>query len=214
VTRTWHLFDFDGTLIRGDSTLPLGLALARHRPWRLPAASVLALSIKLARSPDELQVAKCRFLGYLLKGLDERTVVSIATSVANRLSLTCNPVAMARLDELARNRASVIVATASPVFLIRVFLRRYPEVTVVGTDFECVSGHYSGGTLGPPCFGPLKLPAIAKVLGEGATIGEGWSDSPSDLPMMSLAASRYWVVRGAERERIGRLDPLGNLVEA
>ncbi len=213
MTQFWHLFDFDGTLIKCDSTLPFAAELLRHRPWRLAPALLPATAVRLSREANTRQAAKCEFLGRLLRGLSIEAASNVAASVALKLQRDRQYVAMSRLEELTLQGNSVLVVSASPTVLLRAFFAGLPGVRVVGTDFEVVRGIYSGEVLGVPCFGSSKVSAIGLVLGAEPSIQECWSDSESDLPMMMLARRRYWVATRGDLERIQRLDPHGILVK-
>ncbi|MBM4113738.1 MAG: hypothetical protein FJ253_10295, partial [Phycisphaerae bacterium] len=67
MSATVSLFDFDGTIVRHDSTLVLVRQLLRLRPWRAAMAAPAAARLRLARSPAALQAAKCVLLGTLLR---------------------------------------------------------------------------------------------------------------------------------------------------
>ena len=209
----WTIFDFDGTIIRGDSTLPLVVALAKARPWRVPAAVVSAMRMRMAKSPQDLQAMKCELIGSLLCGLPLSVVCSAAAETADRIRRRAHPDVSTRLRSLVDSGEPVLVASASPSLLLREYFRNHPRIQIVATEFEVENGRYSGRLRGVPCFGVNKLAAIEVALGPSAAVRECWSDSSSDLPMMRLGRERRWVASEHERRHITTVDPDASFID-
>jgi len=64
------VFDFDGTMIKRDSTLWLIRALLRENWLKAPLTFFYLAGMFFARSgkPERLQELKCRCIGHLIRG--------------------------------------------------------------------------------------------------------------------------------------------------
>jgi phosphoserine phosphatase len=77
----------------------------------------------------------------------------------------------------------------------------------IGTCSEIVDGIYTGRLVGPFCYGPGKVEAIADVARwEGFDLAQcyAYSDSVSDLPMMHAVGHPVAVNPDAKLERVAR----------
>ena len=192
------ILDFDGTMIRRDSTLWLIRALLSVNRWKLPVVFLYLAGMFFARSgqPDRLQALKCRCIGRLIKGktLDElsRPLDQFRKRVlGEKVERTFD-----RVSEAVESGMQVLVVTASPAFAIAHALQDYP-LTVSGTSYELRNGCFTGALLGKPCFGEEKVSRVDEWLlsetfsWEDAV--EAWGDSPSDWPLMQKCAQRFWI---------------------
>ena len=112
------LVDFDGTLIRRDSTRWMVELLLRKRPWRM--LWVLPELRMLFRGADEntLQAAKVRCVGKLLESLAEKNLGTVQGEYRRR---SMNALRAELAEHMATERAEgtmILVATASPRFLV------------------------------------------------------------------------------------------------
>lgn len=205
------LFDYDGTLVRRDSTRFLVLALVHLRPWLAPRAAMGIAALRLARSPSALQERKCALVGALARGLDANAMGAALTAAAVRMGREARPEAMAALDRYARAGKRVVVVSASAGFYLRHALAPL-HVEVVATEFEVRDGRHTGRVSGSICYGDSKPSAIRALLGANATIVDAWSDSLSDLPMMRMARERHWLCPPADAAAVTREDPQGTVV--
>jgi phosphatidylglycerophosphatase C len=205
------LFDYDGTLVRRDSTRFLVLALVQLRPWLAPRAALGIASLRLARSPSALQERKCALVGALTRGLDADAIRPALTAAAVRMGREAHPKAMAALYQHADTGRRVVVVSASAGFYLRHALAPL-GIEVVATEFEVRDGRFTGGVSGSICYGDSKPSAIRALLGTNATIVDAWSDSLSDLPMMLMARERHWLCPPADAAAVTREDPQGTVV--
>jgi HAD superfamily phosphoserine phosphatase-like hydrolase len=205
------LFDYDGTLVRRDSTRFLVLALVQLRPWLAPRAALGIAALRLARSPSALQEHKCALVGALARGLDANAMGAALTAVAVRMRREARPEAMAALDRYVRAGKRVVVVSASAGFYLRHALAPL-HVEVVATEFEVRDDCHTGRVLGSICYGDAKPEAIRALLGANAPVIDAWSDSLSDLPMMLMARERHWLCPPADADDVSRQDPQGTVV--
>lgn len=192
------IFDFDGTMIRRDSTLWLIRELLSVSWWKLPVVLLYLVGMFLARSghPDRLQALKCRCIGNLIKG---KTLDELSQPLDRfRKRVLDEKVARTfdRVAEAVESGMKVWVVTASPAIAIAHALKDYP-VIVSGTSYELRDDHFTGALLGKPCFGEEKVSRVDEWLlsetfsWEDAV--EAWGDSPSDWPLMQKCAQRFWI---------------------
>lgn len=200
------LFDFDGTLVRKDSTRVLAGQLVRLRPWRGLLALPAAARLRLSRTPGALQRAKCSLLGALLRGLSEGRAARAMDRAAELMRRERRPRVLDALRRCAARGDRVLVVSASPGVFLRRALTDLP-VEVVATEFALEGGVFSGALAGGICFGEAKVTAIAARIGPQARVEEAWSDSLQDAAMMRLARSRYWLCPPADADAVRRADP-------
>lgn len=204
MTAPAALFDFDGTIIRRDSTSTLVRHLLRMRPWRAPLVAALALRLKMARSPEQLQRAKNALIGALVRGLPAGRAALAADQAAAALR-SCRRAGVIRALRAGADRGwRVVVVSASPGFFLRRAVADLP-VEVVATEFAVSGDRFTGAVLGEPCFGPAKAMAVRAHLGAGV-VEEAWTDSIQDAAMMRLAIRRCWVCPPADGDEVRRLD--------
>ena len=189
------LVDFDGTLIRRDSTRWMVELLLRKRPWRM--LWVLPELRMLFRGADEntLQAAKVRCVGKLLESLAEKNLGTVQGKYRRR---SLNALRSELAEHMATEGAEgtmILVATASPRFLVAAAIGDRADA-VLGTEFAQSNGRFLRTLAQPQCHGPHKPHQIQSWLKAQPTpyrITEAWSDSRSDQPMMSMAEKECWV---------------------
>ncbi len=211
MTASVALFDFDGTILRRDSTAVLVRQLLRRRPWRAPLIAPAVVRLRRARDPASLQAAKCDILGTLLRGLTAVAVAEACDRAAERLRPERRPEVMEAIAACTARGGRAVVVSASPGVLVRRALDD-ARVEVVATEFTVEAGRFTGAVRGPVCFGEAKVEAIRSHLGAGAEITDAWSDSLLDRPMMQLARVRHWLCPPADAEAVHRVDPSGVVV--
>jgi HAD superfamily hydrolase (TIGR01490 family) len=202
------LLDFDGTLIRRDSTLPLLKALLVVRPWKVLQVIRFAFVVKTGSDPQRIQQAKNRCIGALVEGLSEVDLHKALHAFEQEVHTLLRP-GMRQLVADRREASHVIIASASPAFALRNIAKSL-GTHLVATEFETVDGVYTGNLLSVCCYGANKVPAILKLidsLDQAGDIESAWSDCLSDLPMMKLARHRYWIGAPHRLEKIRSTDP-------
>ena len=172
------VYDFDGTLYRGDSTADFALWCARRYPraaLTLPRTGVAALACLGLRVID-----KTRFKGALYRFLTcvpdiEREVERFWAAHESRIGGPCSP------------QRGDLVISASPEFLLRdVCARRGLALIASKVD------PHTGRVLGPNCSGAEKVARFCERYGD-APIERFYSDSHNDDPLAALAGEAYLV---------------------
>lgn len=218
--KSYALFDFDGTLMRGDSIILFCLYARRHghatgkQLVRAFWASVLY--ILGMRSAEESKMAALHFI--VGKSQAELTALSEAF---------CRDVLRPRLraqgvEELKRRQgegARALLITASPSFYLEPLQAELGLEAIIGTRMDMgMDGAATGLICGENCKGlqkPLRLAEYLAAKGDRLEYDSSYSygDSLSDLPMMELCGHKVGVnpkrklrkkLRGAEGATIVR----------
>lgn len=209
------LIDFDGTITQRDTTRVLVFALLRARPWRLFRVLGPLLRLVVGGDEEQIQRAKDRCVGALLRGLSEAQLQPSLLRYRKGVLPLIRPELVALMRERAENGGQVLVVTASAEPAVREALRDF-SVAVLGTRFRVLGGRFTGDVEGEGCYGAAKVPRIGAWAGAQPAQPrylEAWSDSLTDLPMLKLAEKRVWVCRERQVERIRERDPQGEIVQ-
>lgn len=189
--KCYALFDFDGTLIRGDSIVSFCRYAHRHG-WMSTRAllesafwSVLYLC-RLATAQQSKQAALC-----FLKGRTEQEVCAFADSF-------CRDVLLPRLytdgkKEIETRRSEgceIWLVSASPSFYLEPLKEPLHLAGVIGTRMHVdEDGLYTGLMVGENCRGiekPLRLAEMLAARGEMLDYTGSWAygDTAGDAPML------------------------------
>ncbi len=177
-----NVYDFDNTILRGDSTARFFLWCLAHRKrmWRdVPAQAVngLLFVLKLRKK----QAFKQRMLHFLtLIGDVDAAVDAFWQANFARVKAWYPP----------RHRDDDVVISASPEFLIRPACLKLGVSCVIGSPVDKRTGLF----LGPNCHGREKVSRF-RARFPGGRIDEFFSDSRSDAPLAELA-EKAWLVKG------------------
>lgn len=175
-----NVYDFDNTILRGDSTARFFAycLLRRPRMWLdVPAQAVNALLFALGlRKKQPFKQRMLHFLA-LIGDVDE------AVDEFWRVNF-----ARVKPWYLAQHRDDDVVISASPQFLIRPACERLGIRTVIGSPVDRRTGRFFGSN----CHGEEKVARFrARFPGQG--IEAFYSDSHSDDPLAALAERAYLV---------------------
>ena len=181
-----NVYDFDNTILRGDST-------ARFFAWSLtrcpgmlrglPGQAVNGLLFLLKLRPK--QEFKQRMLSFVAGYPDIEGAVE---------AFWRDNFCRVKAWYLKAHREDDVVISASPEFLIRPACRRLGIRTVMGSPVDPATGRF----LGPNCHGAEKVRRFRERFPEGQ-IDAFYSDSHSDDPLAALSREA-WMVRGKKLE--------------
>lgn len=179
-----NVYDFDNTLLRGDSTARFtGYCFLRYPAiWRdLPgqALNALLFALKIRKK----QAFKQRLLSYLSR-IDDVDAAVAAFWEKN----------FARIKPFyaETRRDDDVVISASPEFLIRPACERLGIARIIGSPVDKRTGKFAGSN----CHGGEKVRRFREVFPD-AEIEEFYSDSHSDDPLAEIA-KRAHLVRGGK----------------
>ena len=181
-----NVYDFDNTILRGDSSARFFSWCLLHRPrmWLdIPGQALNGLLFLLKARPK--QAFKQRMFRYLtLIGDVDAAVEAFWAANFKRV----------KGWYLEKHRDDDAVISASPEFLIRPACLRLGIRRVIGSPVDKRSGRFQG----PNCHGREKV-ARFRARFPGQAIDEFYSDSRSDAPLAELA-KRAWLVKGERLE--------------
>jgi len=198
--KTYALFDFDGTLIRGDSIL-LFMRYAWHRKLCsavdllrfLTAGTLFVLKLITPKRAKEMGM-------HFLNG-KERAVYTRAAEDF------CRDVLLPRLypqglEAIRRHQAAgheVLLVSASPAFYLAPLKRMLGLTAVIATQFATDrSGRFSDEIIGENCRGEHKPQRVREYLRQtGSQLdyesSSAYGDSAHDLPMLAMCGHIYIV---------------------
>ena len=181
-----NVYDFDNTLLRGDSSALFFAYCLERRPrmWAdIPAQAANALLFLV--DLREKQAFKQRMFHYLaLIGDVNAAVEGFWQENLCRIKSWYPP----------RHREDDVIISASPEFLIRPACQNLGISHVIGSQVDPRTGRF----LGPNCHGAEKVVRFRERFPDGE-IDEFFSDSRSDAPLAALAR-QAWLVKGNRLE--------------
>ncbi len=179
-----NVYDFDNTILRGDSTARFCAYCLRRYPaiWRdLPGQAVNALLFGL-RLRDK-RAFKQRLLSFLSR------IGDVDAAVADFWEVNFSRI---KPYYYKVRRPDDVIISASPEFLIAPACEKLGVARAMGSPVDKHTGRFSG----PNCHGEEKVRRFREVYPD-AWIDTFYSDSHSDDPLARLAR-RAVLVRGDE----------------
>ncbi|GAB3053022.1 HAD family hydrolase [Intrasporangium mesophilum] len=210
------MFDFDGVLLRGDSTVSYLARTLRRSPRLLTrvAAPALAFATATRRANDEdVTRHAARVISLCLKGAGLRDVTESLKAEGVHLALTpersCAP-ALSTLRSLRTEGVRVVVNTAAPDQLVRSWLATLDlaDVPVVASTLAQGS---NGVILARHNRGERKVRGASDA-GYGSRWTFAFADSIADLPMLKRA-SQPFLVNPSRRTRAIVRDLVDEIIE-
>lgn len=178
-----NVYDFDGTIYNGDSTvdffcyaLKKNPALIRFFPKQLAAAARYALK----------RIGKTE--------LKERFFCFLAGIDAADLAESFWDAHQGKIFDwyLEQQKADDVIISASPEFLLRPICGRLGIAHLIASEVDRGSGVFSGEN----CYGEGKVKRFEREFA-AAHIERFYSDSRSDLPLARRAEQAFLVKKGA-----------------
>ena len=198
--KTYALFDFDGTLIRGDSIL-LFMRYARRKKLCTALDLLRFITAGTLFILKWISPKRAKEMGmHFLKG-KERAVYTAAAEDF------CKNVLLPRmypqgLEAIRRHREAgheVLLVSASPMFYLAPLKRLLGLAEVIATQFATdPDGRFAAEIVGENCRGEQKPLRIWEYLRQtGSQIdyesSSAYGDSAHDLPMLALCGHIYLV---------------------
>lgn len=194
-TRQIAVFDFDGTITRGDTFLPLLrfafgdvkllCGLLCNLPW--------LAAYKCGLYPNGK--AKQRLFGWFFAGMTLRRFDEVCTRFfAVRGAGMIRPDTRARIADCLRRRAEVLIVSASADNWVRPFARHLGIAEVVGTQAEVsAEGVLTGRFATPNCYGPEKVARLAARIPDRTHCRiEAYGDSRGDRELLAFADEPHY----------------------
>ena len=187
------LFDFDGTITRGDSWTPfMGLATG---PVRKALGYTVLLPVGAGYYAGLVagRTARPLYTHVAFRGVEAQRVRDIgARYAANVLPPTIQPRALERIAWHKGNGDTVVVVSAS----LRVYVQPWCDhvgIECIATELEERDGRFTGRLLGGECTGPEKAVRVRQRydLRQFNQI-YAYGDTDEDRELLSLAHHRYY----------------------
>ncbi len=182
-----NIYDFDGTIYDGDSTVDFWLfSLKRHPSVILSLPVQIAAVIMHKAGKYTTTEMKEHFFSFIRKIPDISAETELFWQKRQR-----------RLKNWYFDQKSSddLIISASPEFLLAPICRQLGNISLMATVIDPISAKISGEN----CKGEEKLKRFRSVYGN-AEINEFYSDSLSDLPM-AKAAEKAFLVDGNKIKR-------------
>ncbi|WP_413324266.1 HAD-IB family hydrolase [Synechococcus sp. MIT S9503] len=203
-SRPVAAFDFDGTLLAGDTLLILHRLV--RSPWGQLIDGLVLLPALLLWKSGQRSTAwfKQRVLQQLLtpamqQRSEEQCIALLENSLANALWRQLRPQALTRLVWHRQQGHRLVIVSASPRCLLQPIAERL-NVELIATE---TSNPCSGNAIelrSPNCKGGEKLRRLEQWLGEPPHSVElhAYGDSRGDRELLQIAAHPHWRDFGAE----------------
>lgn len=186
------VYDFDGTLYHGDSTVDfVRHCLLRHPALLLSLPALLGAGVGALTGRTSLTEAKSALFGEMAKRFDLE---------AEAARFWARPDIREKLYpwfQSARRDLPVVVASASPEFELKHAAALLGDVTLVGT--RCAP---DGRLVGRNCKGEEKLRRIREAVGEFSVRAMYTDDAKADAPLLAAAEERYIVSKDGRVTRM------------
>lgn len=194
--KSYALFDFDGTLIRGDSIVRF--LLFANKQGLAGTGALLRAGLMAAAYGCHLctaERAKQQSLSFLA-GKTEREIAALSERFCREVLVpNLYPDGVRELKKRRREGAEVLLVTASPAFYLEPLKKRLPVTAIIGTRMHVENGVYTGLMAGMNCRGvqkPLRLAEYLAARGDMVDYHTSWAygDSASDQPMLALCGNK------------------------
>ncbi len=184
-------YDFDGTLIRGDSFIDFALMAAGCRrlfaAMAAEAPRLAAWKLGLLRGGD----VKERLFGRLYRGMEAEEFCRLGESYATRAALRERADIVAGLRDRIDAGERVFIVTASVADWVRPWAARIsPAINVIGTVAAIdSSGRLTGRFSTPNCRGAEKVRRLKDALDlpRNSYILTAFGDSSGDNELLAFA---------------------------
>ena len=178
-----NVFDFDGTLYDGDSTLDFYLHCLKKHPTVLSCLPYQLLSaIKyVLGAMDKTRFKECFYCFFEKVPDTEAEARLFWDSHKRRLYSWYKEI----------HQDGDVVISASPDFLVREICGRIGISHVIASKVDARTGKYNGLN----CYGSEKIIRFLEMYPDGI-IESFYTDSSSDLPLARLSQASYQIIKG------------------
>lgn len=180
-----NVYDFDGTIYDGDSTVDFYLYCLRKKPsilLCLPKQTYGFLAYKIGRK------TKTEFKEYFY------SFVQCFTDLDRHVEMFWEQ-NQKKIKKwyLETQREDDVIISASPSFLLETAMKKLGIHYLICSIVNGKNGKYTGEN----CYGEEKVRRFYQMFSEQAVIDEFYSDGLSDAPVAKLAKKSY-LVKGSE----------------
>lgn len=185
---TLAIFDFDQTLIRGDSLWPF-LVLAAGWPRAVSAAVVATLQTVLTKTDDRRTLFKAVLLRRALAGLSAARAKQAAEALEDKIHWLPT---RERLQQHWQQGHIIIIASGGLDLYLPNLLRDLPPHQLICTQLEIADGRLTGAMQRGNCVRQAKADKVQQALKALGVTGDSWGygNFPHDVPMLALVNQR------------------------
>ena len=192
MSRTLAVYDFDNTLIHGDS---LWLFVCVARTWIGAAATILLgtgwalLTVEFYRDPKT--AIKRRWLRLALNGLTLDAAAKAALQVKARVRW--NGATVKTLEKHAAEGADIVIATGALDIYIGTVVEGVPYHLILCTVMEKKDGRLTGRLMTPNTVREEKARLVAAYIDQRGPFSHisGYGNLPSDRQMLNLCTDSF-----------------------
>jgi phosphatidylglycerophosphatase C len=204
------VFDLDGTLLAGDSTVAwLRMLLLSSWARCIAAAMTSPVSLPLLWFPASRRIGASVLLWIATLGSDQDAIAQSIEAFAKRFesgerALRWRSDGLAAMDRHRTAGDLVLVVTAAPVWLAQRLLASRTDIPVLGSTLARCWG---GWIIKHHCHGQQKCRMLEQS-GYGAVWDYAYTDSYDDAPLLAAARKRAFIVN-ARPGVVARLEARG-----
>ncbi len=180
--KPMNVYDFDGTIYNGDSTVDFFLYALKHNPFllRFFPKQLWGVVLYVLKRIDKTCL-KEYFFSFL-------TAIKTEELVEKFWNQNQSKIYSWYLDQ---KKPDDVVISASPEFLLLPICKRLNIVCLIASRVNTETGKF----IGKNCYGAEKVRRL-KTEYNAPRIEEFYSDTHSDLPLAKIADRAYFVVQG------------------
>lgn len=191
------VFDFDGTIYKGDATKDFCWYFYRKKPLKsyyllIQLTYWLLWRLKLLTTTQ----FKSTFIQFLNRANDEQITGLLNSFWEEKKSLVHANLVL-EISHLKKEGVHIVVVSASPELFIKTFCLSLGVDTVLGSELKVLNNKYR---LLINCRGEEKLKRLKRAFPDFELIA-AYSDNKDDDVLLKTAKNGYWV------DRNGRLIP-------
>lgn len=188
------IYDFDGTLIHGDSFIMFARKAAGRRFY---IALLRALPHILAWKAGLISggVAKEKLFSYLFRGMPRSEWLKKCDDFADSIDRSVRRTTAETLERDRSDGFMPVILTASPADWVRPWAHRAGIECVIGTEVETDSaGLLTGRFATPNCHGKEKVNRLLQTFPRAADCTtRAYGDSPSDKYILDFADEGHMI---------------------
>ena len=197
MTKRVAVFDFDHTLVTGDSFWPfLSYAVGKSRTYAALAEGMARLGARRMRG-EVVEGGRTFLKDYLLRQLLAGKPLDQLRDAAARTRKwqTVNTPVMRALREHSERGDKIVIASGGLNLYLPELLRDVPHDALICTDIGVENGVVTGAMINGNCVRMRKAERVGEWLAAHEPFDESWGygNYPHDVPMMNLVKHRIIV---------------------
>lgn len=187
------IFDFDGTLIKGDSLWPYLVSLVGWPKCVLALMVTLAQWISAPKNTDFRTFIKAGLLRAVLRGLK----IENSQKALNRLFswVEWREDILRELKHHREKGALIVIASGGLDLYLPELLKQVPHDYLLCTKMELIDGVLTGEMLEGNCVRGHKAELVKDFIAKHGPFAESWGygNFPHDLPLLALCDNKIIV---------------------